>query len=325
MIELNNQKGREAIKMEIKTKAALISILSNSFLTISKLIVGLLSNSVSILSEAIHSGIDLIASFVAFFSIRIANKPADKEHPFGHGKYENVSGTIEALLIFIASFWIIYESVKKIFAGGEMTSFGLGIIVMSISAVMNFFVSSHLYKVSDSEDSIALEADALHLRTDVYTSLGVLVGIIIIYFTKWFWVDPLIGIMVALLIMREAFEITKRAFNPLVDASLDEETEEVIKSILIEHSASFIEFNSLRTRKAGSEIHIDLQLIVPKKWSISKVNSVCNEIEENLKTKYSSCHCLINAKPCTDIIIEDEKCDDPTNKCCPHLGKMKQD
>lgn len=311
--------------MEVKSKAALISILSNSLLTTLKLIVGLITNSVSILSEAIHSGIDLMASFIAFFSIRIANKPADKEHPFGHGKYENVSGTIEALLIFLASFWIIYESVKKLFAGGEMTGFGLGVIVMGISAVMNFFVSSHLYKVSKSEDSIALEADALHLRTDVYTSLGVLVGIVIIYFTKWFFIDPLIGIIVALFIMKEAFEITKRAFSPLVDASLDNETEEAIKSILIEHSASFIEFNSLRTRKAGSEIHIDLQLIVPKKWSISKVNDVCSEIENNLKTKYSTCHCIINAKPCTDVIIENEECASPGKDCCPHLGKMKEE
>ncbi|SMB95692.1 cation diffusion facilitator family transporter [Desulfonispora thiosulfatigenes DSM 11270] len=311
--------------MEVKSRAALLSILSNSLLTTLKLFVGIFTNSVSILSEAIHSGLDLVASLIAFFAIRIANKPADEDHHFGHGKYENVSGTIEALLIFVAALWIIYESLHKFFQGGQMQGFSLGIIVMGISALLNYIVSSHLYKVSISEDSIALEADALHLRTDVYTSLGVLLGIVIMYFTKWFFIDPLIAIIVALFIMKEAIEITKRAFNPLVDSSLDEEEEQAIREILIQHSASFIEFHSLRTRKSGSEIHIDLHLVVPKKWSIEKVHAVCSEIEENLKTKYTYCHCLIHAEPCTDVIMKNEDCNSSEGKGCPYLGKMKKD
>ena len=155
--------------MNTKVKVARLSLLSNTILIIMKLIVGLVTGSVSIISEAIHSTMDLLAAIIAFFSVRISDRPADDTHPYGHGKIENVSGVIEALLIFVASVWIIVEAVKKIITPGEIESVGIGFIVMFISAGINFIVSKKLYKVAKQEDSIALEADALHLKADVYT------------------------------------------------------------------------------------------------------------------------------------------------------------
>jgi cation diffusion facilitator family transporter len=165
--------------MNKKVSIARLSILSNSCLIILKIIVGLLSRSVSIISEAIHSFMDLLASIVAFFSVRISDTPADERHPYGHGKFENISGVVEALLIFVAAFWIIYEAVKKIIEPTKVEQIGFGFAVIIVSAIVKILVSRRLYIVAKEMDSMALEADALHLKTDVYTSFGVAAGLII--------------------------------------------------------------------------------------------------------------------------------------------------
>ncbi|HYW95165.1 MAG TPA: cation diffusion facilitator family transporter, partial [Bacteroidales bacterium] len=171
--------------MDIKARVASLSVLSNSVLIAMKVTAGTLSGSVSIISEAIHSSMDLVAAIIAFFSVRASGKPPDKEHPYGHGKYENISGVIEAGLIFIAAGWIIYEAVKKLSGEQYVESLGIGSLVMLISAGVNAIVSSRLYNVAKKTDSIALEADALHLKTDVYTSLGVAGGLMLIWITGW--------------------------------------------------------------------------------------------------------------------------------------------
>jgi cation diffusion facilitator family transporter len=161
------------IKINAKVKVARLEVLSNSLLIVMKVAAGIQSGSVSIISEAIHSGMDLVAAVIAFFSVKMSDNPSDKEHPYGHGKFENVSGVIEAFLIFIAAFRIILEAVKKILNPGQIEAIGWGSAVMFISAAVNFFVSRRLYSVAKKTESVDLEADALHLKTDVYTSLGV--------------------------------------------------------------------------------------------------------------------------------------------------------
>lgn len=146
----------------------MLSVASNAFLVVFKVIVGVIIGSVSIISEAIHSFIDLLASVMAVFSVKTSGVPADTDHPFGHGKIENISGFVEALLIFVAAVWIIFEALKKLIDPHEITYAGLGVAVMFVSAVMNYFVSRKLFQVGKEADSLALEADAWHLRTDVY-------------------------------------------------------------------------------------------------------------------------------------------------------------
>ena len=143
-----------------KTGAAGLSVLSNTLLILLKLVAGILTGSVSIIAEAIHSGIDLLAALIAFVSLRIAGRPADREHPFGHGKVENVSGTIEAVLIFVAAIFIIYQAINRIIAGAIVEYLSIGIAVMAISVVVNIIVSRHLLRIARDSDSIALEADA---------------------------------------------------------------------------------------------------------------------------------------------------------------------
>lgn len=296
-----------------------MSIVSNSILVITKLVVGLLTQSVSIISEAIHSGLDLVASLIAFFAVKVASKPADKQHQYGHGKFENVSGTIEAILIFIAAIWIIYEAYHKLLNTSPIEKIGLGLLVMGLSGTLNWLVSAYLKKVAYEEDSIALEADALHLRTDVYTSLGVFMGLLLIKLTGLAILDPVIAIFVALLIIKESFELTKRAFLPLLDTRLDDREQLKIIEVLQKFASDYIEFHKLRTRKAGAEIHIDLHLVVPKDWPIGKVHNLCNDIESKLVQVFPNCHPLIHTEPCND------RCDIVLNQCdseqCPLLGK----
>ena len=164
--------------MNQKVKTARLSIASNTFLIILKLTVGIISGSVSIISEAIHSSMDLLAAVIAFFAVRVSDNPPDSKHPYGHGKVENISGVTEALLIFIAAALIITEAIKKLSGEPfELEFIWIGALVMLISAIVNSLVSHRLYKVAHETKSLALEADALHLKTDVYTSLGVAAGL----------------------------------------------------------------------------------------------------------------------------------------------------
>ena len=208
-------------------KTARLSIVSNSLLIAMKLVVGIMSGSVSVISEAIHSLMDLVAAILAAFSIRVASKPADEEHPYGHGKAENVSGVLEAVLIFVAAFLIVVEASKKLVSGEGVSNIGLGVVVMLVSGVVNIVVSRILYKVAREEESVALEADALHLKTDVYSALGVGAGLGLLVLVRdvfnapWaFMLDPIIAIVVALFILGEAWQMLRKAFAPLIDASL---------------------------------------------------------------------------------------------------------
>jgi cation diffusion facilitator family transporter len=284
--------------MDNKVRAARISVISNSALVLMKLVVGIVMGSVSVISEAIHSGLDLAASLIAFFSVKKASQPADEVHQFGHGKMENISGVIEALLIFLAAIWIIFEAIKKLSHSVPVESIGLGIIVMGIASLTNLLVSRYLFQTANKTDSIALKADALHLSTDVITSIGVMAGLILIKFTGFQTLDPLIAIGVALLIMKASYNLTKEAFLPLVDTKLPEEEEQIIVDIIKEYKNNFVEFHKLRSRKAGAERHIDLHIVVPRNAAVKDVHEICDQIEKEIKNHFALSHVLIHVEPC---------------------------
>jgi len=280
--------------MNRKIKVARLSIFSNTFLIIIKLIVGLMSGSVSIISEAIHSSMDLLASIIAFFSVKISDTPADKEHPYGHGKFENISGVAEAILIFIAAFWIIYEAVEKLMSNEPVGKLGIGFLVMFVSAGVNIFVSRKLYKVAKETESIALEADALHLKTDVYTSVGVGVGLLLIWITGLYFLDPIVAILVALFILRESYFLLRSAYFPLVDTAMVESEIQIIKDSLQNKS---LHFHNLKTRKAGHYRFADVHLELPQNLSLKEVHDVCDEIENELISKIKNLEINIHVEP----------------------------
>lgn len=283
--------------MNKKVKTARLSIFSNTFLIGIKLLAGIFSGSVSIISEAIHSSMDLLAAIIAYFSVKISDTPADKEHPYGHGKFENISGVVEAILIFIAAFWIIYEAVVKIMNQDEVHEIGIGFVVMFVSAIVNLFVSKRLYKVAKETDSIALEADALHLKTDVYTSVGVGVGLLLIWITNLYFLDPIVAILVALFILRESYILLRNAFFPLVDTAMAEDEIQIIKTILQEKS---LRFHDLKTRKAGHYRFADIHLELPQNLSLKEVHDICDEVENALMQKIKNMEINIHVEPSED-------------------------
>lgn len=284
-----------------KVKVALLSIISNTTLIIFKIIAGILSGSVSIISEAIHSGMDLVASVVAFFSVRQSSKPADKKHPYGHGKIENISGMFEGILIFIAAGMIIIEAFKKIFEPAAIEQATIAIVVMIISALVNFFVSRKLYKVSKEEDSMALEADALHLKTDIYTSLGVGIGIFLIKVTGIVMLDSIVAILVALLIIKEAWTLSKNAFDHLIDTRLSDEEELEIEKVIKEHSHKFIDYHKLKTRKAGNVKHIDFHITVAPDCTAEEIHDIIGNLKKDMNQKFKNTRINIHIDPYKDV------------------------
>lgn len=283
-----------------KAAVARLSVLSNAALVVLKLAVGVSINSVSVLSEAIHSGMDLLAALLALFAVSKSGKPPDEEHHFGHGKIENVSGVVEAVLIFLAAVWIIIEAVHKLMAGTGVQAPQWGLAVMGLSGLANLFISSTLMKTAKATDSIALEADAWHLRTDVFTSFGVAAGLLLIWLTGRNLFDPLLAIGVALLIIKASFDLTAKAFFPLLDTRLPVEEEDIIKQIIQVYGSQYIGFHKLRTRKAGSERHIDLHLVVPRNQNIARSHQLCDQIEQAVSERYPDAHILIHVEPCRE-------------------------
>ena len=282
------------------TSVAKLSIYSNTFLLFIKLVAGFLIGSVSVLSEAIHSGIDLLAALIANYSVRKAGQPADDEHKFGHGKFENVSGTIEAILIFVAAIAILYKASEKIVQneGIDYNLIGAGIVIMGLSALVNFYVSKRIMKVARKAESIALEADAYHLTTDVYTSLGVFIGLVLIKVTGNPIFDPIVAIIVAIVIIKASFDLTKRSVSGIMDVKLSDKEENMIKSIISEHYSEYAEYHDLRSRMSGAERFVDLHLVVPKNQPVVDAHEFCDHLEKDIKEKISNLSILIHIEPC---------------------------
>ncbi|VVB86111.1 Ferrous-iron efflux pump FieF [uncultured archaeon] len=300
------------------TKVARLSIYSNSFLLLIKIGAGIMMGSISVLSEALHTGIDLLAAGIANYSVRKAGEPADDEHRFGHGKFENVSGTVEAILIFVAAIIILYKASEKILhnEGVDYDLIGIGIVIMGISTIVNFYVSRKIMKVAKKAESIALEADAYHLTTDVYTSVGVFIGLILIWITKNPIFDPIIAIIVAIIILKASYDLTKRSVSGIMDVKLSNTEEELIKSIITEHYSDYAEFHDLRSRMSGAERFVDLHLVVPKNQPVGEAHDFCDHLEKDIKEKIPNLSILIHIEPCEtdcDICRKLNVCKRPDN------------
>jgi len=300
-----------------KIGVASLSVFSNTTLMVMKIIVGVQIGSVSILSEAIHSGVDLIAAIIALFSVKTSSIPPDKRHPFGHGKIENISGTIEALLIFVAAGWIIFEAVKRLRHPEPIETLGWGVTVMLISAVANYFVSQRLFKVGKETDSIALAADAWHLRTDIYTSAGVMISLALIWLGQMLypgidldWLDPAAAIAVALLIIKAAYDLTMQSGKDLLDVTLPPEEESWIRQRILQHQPVIHGFHQLRTRKSGHYRFVEFHLKVDPEMSVQSSHDITEDLSLSIEKQFPGTSVMIHIEPC------DGDCDDKCLQGC---------
>ena len=281
-----------------KTRAAAISIASNATLIALKLVAGAITGSIAVITEAVHSGIDLLASMIAYFSVRKADEPPDESHPYGHEKVENVAAGIEGMLILVGAGIIIYESVRRLVEHAEVEKLGVGIAVIGFSAVANFAVSGYLYRQARLTDSPALEGDAAHLRTDAFTSLGVLVALILVEVTGVQELDASTALIVAVAIVWAGIQILSRSSRVLVDEALPEEELAAVRSAIDEFGSDEVAgFHKLRARRAGSRRYVDLHVQFRAGTTLERAHELAHELQRAIRARIRGADVLIHLEP----------------------------
>ncbi len=281
-----------------KAGAALLSVVSNSTLISLKLVAGLITGSIAILTDAIHSAVDLVASVVALVSVRKADEPADEDHPYGHEKAENLAAGAEAMLILVGAAIIGFEAVRRIISGSDIEHVWLGIIVIGCAAVANLVVSSLLYRRAREHDSPALEGDAAHLRADVATSLAVIVGLLLVELTGEPVFDAIAALIVAFAIVAAGVRLMMRSGRVLMDEALPPEELDRIEQVIAEaRPPELAGYHKLRGRRAGARRHVDLHLQFRSGTSLEHAHQLAHRLRDEIESSFANADVLIHVEP----------------------------
>jgi len=290
-----------------KRGAAGLSIASNAFLIAIKLAAGAITGSIAIITEAVHSMIDLVASVIAYFSVRKADEPADAEHPYGHEKVENLAAAIEGMLILVGAGVIVYEATHQLVAGAEVDRLGIGIAVMAFSVLANLGVSSVLTRQAKAHESQALEGDAAHLRTDAMTSAGVLFGLALVQVTGNAVFDPITALVVAVAIVWAGFRILRRSSAVLIDEVLPAgEMDRIEAAIAAARTPEVAGYHKLRARRAGSRRHIDFHVQYRSGTSLERAHELAHQMRASIEAEIPQAEVLIHAEPETSFREPDD-------------------
>jgi cation diffusion facilitator family transporter len=277
-----------------------------------KVAVGVVTGSISIWAQAVDSSLDIFAVVVTFLTVGFSAKPADKEHPFGHGKVEYVAAGIQAVFLFSAASVIIYSAILRIIRGEVIQLTEAGIGVMLVSMIASILLSRHLFRVARITGSVVLEANANNIRADVYSTAGVLGGLVVVRLTGLTIFDPILALAMSLLILRATYRVGQMAWGGLIDVRLPQVEEDEILSCLREHGGQLVGFHKIRTRKAGSQRYIDFHLIVPKDVSVEKAHQLCDQLEQEIEARLSYTSVTIHVEPCDGKC---EQCSISPNLC----------
>lgn len=278
-----------------KKSIALTSVVAAIFLTGFKLVIGILTGSLGILSEALHSALDLVAAIITFFAVKFADVPPDEGHNYGHGKIENYSALVETLLLVITCAWIIYEAIRRLITHEvhiEVTVWSFVVIVSSI--IIDFSRSRALYRIAKKHESQALEADALHFSTDIWSSTVVLIGLIGVAF-NFQYADPIAALIVAMIVLTVSYRLGKRSFDALLDKApkgLSEEIFSIVKDI-----PGVKEFHDIKVRESGPYKFVDLNIHVDKRMTIEKAHEISHRVEEEIGKKIKNVKVMVHAEP----------------------------
>ena len=297
-----------------KEGAARLAIIAVSLLIAIKVAASTVTGSIAIRADAIHSVIDLFGVIIGYIAIRIAGRPPDKSHPYGHGKAENIAGVVIAAMIFVAAVIIAYQAVTRLISGGVVALVPLGIYVTAAAIAINLIVSWYSLRVARATESIALEATARDLFADVLSSAAVLVGLILVQFTGIAVLDPIVALLVSVLIGRTALLTMKKSFGGLMDIKLPQAEEDEIVACIGEHGDLIAGFHRIRTRKAGSQRQIDFHLVVSRQLSVEKAHRLCDQLEEEIEKRLSDTSVTIHIEPCDGKC---EKCATSPDLCQP--------
>jgi len=279
-----------------KKKVALWSVVAAVFITIFKMVIGLLTGSLGILSEALHSALDMVAAIITYFSVRVSDKPADREHNYGHGKVENLSALIETILLLVTCVWIISEAIHRLTSGKtdiEVSVWSYVVVVSSI--VIDYTRSRALYRVAKKHNSQALEADALHFSTDIWSSTVVLFGLIAYQFLGWHRADSIAALFVAVIVLFVSYQLGRKAIDVLLDKS-PVNTTKIVSSTLKEFP-EVLKFHGLKARTAGADTFIKFNVHFDPDLSLREVHEVCDKIESEIKKRVVRSEVYIHAEP----------------------------
>jgi cation diffusion facilitator family transporter len=275
--------------------AALLSVASNALLTIAKLVLGLVTGSVAVLSEAAHSASDLAASGIAFVAVRTAARPPDRDHPYGHEKAENLAAALEGVLVLVAGGAVMAEAIRRLVAGAPaIDHIGLAIAVMAASAAVNLVVSGRLRRVARRTGSPAIEGDAAHLTADIWTSAGTALGLGLVAITGWKPLDAIAALLVATYVVAMGVRLSWRAIQVLLDGSLPDEDLAVIEGVLAGFTADGVSFHALRGRRAGSKRHVDLHMVVPPETTVRHGHTLSGQVKSALREALPNLEVLIH-------------------------------
>jgi cation diffusion facilitator family transporter len=294
--------------MDKKSRTVLFSISSNALLLAVKLVAGVLTGSASVLSEAVHSATDLVASVVAFVAVRRSESPPDEDHNYGHGRFENLAGIFEGAILLGVGAGVIYGAVDGIVNGAELEFLGFGIGVMALSAVVNFFVSRWLLRVAHETDSRALEAEGYNLRTDVWGAAGVALGLVAALATGWTVLDPIIAALIGLVILWTAFRLISGSARVLLDESLPEEELGVIEGVIgreVRSDPRIRGYHKLRARKSGPQRHIDFHLQLRAETTLGEAHKISDALEERIRRSLPNSDVLIHLEDDRSLRDED--------------------
>ncbi|MFM7320332.1 MAG: cation diffusion facilitator family transporter [Armatimonadota bacterium] len=279
-----------------KVAAARLSVISNTLLVLGKLAVGFGIGSVAVLSEAVHSATDLVAAVIAYFAVRAADAPPDDRHPYGHGKFEALSSLIEGILIFVAAGVIAVSAVRSLFGGTHAHTPVWGMVAMGVSAAVNIGVARRLFRVARETESPALEADAHHLMTDVWTSAAVFVGLGLVAATGEARFDPLVALGVAFMVVRTASGICRDAVGFLLDGRLPDDEIEVVEGIL-RGDGRVLSYHKLRSRRSGGERHVDVHIQVDDDLSLREAHALTEDLEDRIRKALPGMEVVIHTEP----------------------------
>jgi cation diffusion facilitator family transporter len=283
-----------------KKGAATLLLVVVVALIILKAAVSWITDSLSILAQAADSALDLLSGVITLAAVRAADKQADEEHPYGHGKLEDFAGMFQGVLIGIAGALIIYSAVQRIITGTEVTMSEVGIAVMAVSVVASYLLSRHLKKVARNTNSAAIEASASNINADIYSALAVLVGLVVLRLTGLTIIDPIIAIGVALYIFKIGYDTIRKPFSKLMDTKVPEEKEKYINDTILKYRADVFGYHSLRTRQAGDKYYIDLHIVMRKNIPLSVSHDICDKIETEIQSGMPESSVVIHVEPCND-------------------------
>jgi ferrous-iron efflux pump FieF len=280
-----------------KLGAARLSVLVAATLAIVKLITGIATGSMAVLSSAVDSLLDILMSSVNFMAIRQAEQPADENHPFGHGKFETIATIFQSMIIALSGLWIIYEASRRLWQGVELSRLGGGMAILAFSSVVSWLIASHLRKVAKETDSSALQADSLHFSMDVYTNLALMVGLGMVALLGIPWLDPALSMLVAGYILYEALRLLRYGVRDILDEELPPPIRKEITD-LIETRGDLLGYHNLRTRRAGSQKIMDFHLTVCKHLSVEAAHAIADDLEKKIEEEIPGADVIIHIEPC---------------------------